>query len=177
MQRLFTRREKVILSIIIALAVFSVFFNFFIAPILKKNSTLNKEISITRTKLKKYLWLVSKKEQIQEKYGKLAMDLKLPGKGEDASVTALSALESLAQSANIRIIDIRPQVSTKSIGLYKESIVDIRVEGEMRNYLEFIFNLENSFTLLRIKRFQLSAKPNSQFLEGSFSISQISTAD
>lgn len=175
MPKILAKREKIILSATIGVIVFSLVFNFLIAPVLSKNDSLNKEINITRTKLKKYMRLLTQKEVIQTKYKKFSSTLRLPEQ-EDAAVSALAELENLANNANIRIIDIRPQPA-KSLNLYKEIIIDLRAEGNMESYLKFIYNIEHSLLSLAIKRLQLNAKPNAQVLEGSFSISQLSLSE
>jgi len=144
-------------------------FNFFILPALRKNDTLNKEINIIRLRLIKYAHLLSQKEIIQTKAGGLSAGLDLSGQQKDALVVILSELEGLAKNAGIRLVDVRPKP-----GKAKEITVDIKTEGDMQGYLKFIYSLENSLTLLTVNKFQLSAKANSQFLEGSFTVSQIS---
>lgn len=178
MQRILSQREKNILFAAAALTILSLLLNFFIIPSARTNFILNKEIGIARIKLKKYLRLTSQKEKTQNAYKKLTDDLGFSSTEADPLISALSELQRIAQNADIKIIDIRPQSTAKSSGLYKEATIDIRAEGQIKDYLKFIYSLENTFSLLRIKRFQLSAKPNNnQLLEGSFSISQISAAD
>lgn len=169
MLKILNKREKIILYATLGVVIFAVGFNFFIAPILAKNDYLNKEIALARAKLRKYRWLLSQKDYIQGKYNKFSSTLSVQ---KDTLTSALSEVENLAQDANIRIIDIRPQTSRGS-GSYQEMLIDLRTEGAMEGYLKFIYNLENSLSLLRIKRFQLSAKPNTAALEGSLSISKI----
>lgn len=173
MFKVFTKREKIILHLTICVIVFAISFNTFVNPVLTKNDTLNKEINITRTKLSKYLRLLSQKENIQSKYSSITSSVGIFSQQTDKSVNALAELENLAKRANIRIIDLRPQ-TTKSLALYKELPIDLRTEGTMENYLRFIYDMENSLLLLRIKRMQLNALPNTQTLEGNFSIAQLS---
>jgi Tfp pilus assembly protein PilO len=171
--RVLTKREKTILYITIVIFILSLGFNFFIVPILTKNEKLNKEIILARTRLKKHLQLLSQKEYIQSEYNKFSSNYKASNQQEGTLGSALSELENLAKNANIRIVDIRPE-ATKNLALYKEILIDLRTEGTMEGYLKFIYDLENSLSLLRIKRLRLSSKLNSQALEGSFSISQLS---
>lgn len=173
MKRLFTKREKVILFFTVAVIIFSIGFNFLISPVLKKNELLNKEINITRVKLSKYWRLLNQKEFIQNKYNKFSSASKLTEQQQDTLMAALTELENLAKDANIHIIDIRPE-SSKSVALYKEILINLKTEGTIEGYLKFIYDIENSFLLLRIKKFQLSSKPNIQELEGSFYILQLS---
>lgn len=172
MLRIFSKREKAILYTTIGVLIFALGFNFLIAPILTKNDYLNKEIALARAKLKKYRWLLSQKDHIKSKYDRFSSLIKLDSKQQDSLTATLSELENLAKNANIRIIDLRPQ-TYKTLDLYREILIDLRAEGTMEGYLNFIYNLENSLSLLRIKRFQFSAKPNVSTLEGNFSISHI----
>ncbi len=168
MQRILSSREKKILYITVGVIIFSFVFNTLISPFLKKNEDLNKEINITGAKLIKYMWLLAQKETIQGKYKKLSSSLKLPEQ-EDTIVSVLSELENLAKNANIHIVDIRPQIP-RSPDSYKELFIDLRAEGDMQGYLKFVYDIEHSLLSLTIKRLQLNIKPNTQVLEGVFTI-------
>ncbi len=151
---------------------FFVFFNFVISPVLDKYEALNKEINLAKVKFKKYLILLNRKDYIEKRYQKFSSGASVSQERGDSLVDVLSELESLAKEANMRIVDIRPQ-SPKTVDLYKEYMIDIKLEGNVEGFLKFIFNVENSLSLLRIKRFQLSAKQQSGLLEGTFSISKL----
>lgn len=174
-KRILSKRERVILYATISVVIFSIAFNLFIAPVLRKNESLNKEIKITRTKLRKYLRLINQKQAILEKYNKFSSNLKLSEQQQDTVVSTLSELEKLANNTNIKIIEIRPQ-TPKISGSYKEIAIDLRAEGDMEGYLKFIYDIEHSLLSMTIKKLQLNSKPNSQALEGIFSISQISAS-
>lgn len=175
MQRILTKREKIILFMAIGALVTSIVFNFVIDPVLTKSACLNKEISLTAAKLKKYLQLLSQKEQIKNQYDKFFESFRHFNNniGKDASVNMLSEIENLAKESRIQILDIRPE-TPKNADLYKELLIVLRTQGDMEGYLRFLYNLENSAILLSVKSFQLNSKPNSQFLEGNFIISRIS---
>lgn len=171
MLKVLNERERVSLYVATGVIISALCFNFIIAPIWNRNYILNKDIRISRAKLRKYLRLLSQKESIQNKYDKFSSTLKIYDEAQDTSVAALLELENLAKDANIRILDIRPQARLNN-PRDKEIIMDLRTEGLMDNYLKFIYNIENSPSLLRMKRCQLTAKPNTPNLEGIFSISQ-----
>ena len=176
MQKVFSKREKFIFYFTFGLIIFSLIFNFMLAPILRKSEQLSREIKISKVKLKKYALLLKQKDAIQNKYDKFKTASSLPMAGKDTSLLALSELETLAKDANILITDVRPEAA-HDLSLYKEIIVDLRTEGTMENYIKFLYNIENSLSLIRIKKFQLNVKPNSQNLEGIFTVSQLSVLD
>lgn len=176
MQRLISKREKTILFVTLAVILFSGVFTFFLSPLLKRADILNKEVKRARLKLKKYAYLLSQETQLKEKYDQFVSRQHLLGVAENPDVSVLSVLETLAKEANIRIIDIRPQ-TPRAAQQYRETSIDLRTEGTMEGYLKFLYSIENSLILLDIQRFQLNAKPGSQLLEGSFSISQVSLSE
>ncbi len=179
MIKLLKKREKIIFYLTIGVVLFSLIFNFVISPVMAKYANLNKEVSIARMKLNRYMFLLGEKDKIQKKYS--ARFNSLPNLSEfrqDSLVAALSELQNLAKSANIRIIDLRPQQGAKTGNQpYKEIIIDMRAEGSMEGYLKFIYDIENSLWILRIKKFQLLARTNSASLEGLFTISQVLLAN
>ncbi|MDD5595497.1 MAG: hypothetical protein PHY94_04535, partial [Candidatus Omnitrophica bacterium] len=67
MQKIISKREKTIFYLACTIIIFSLIFNFALSPIIKKNDLLNRQIVTTRAKLKKYLWLLSQKENIQKR--------------------------------------------------------------------------------------------------------------
>lgn len=169
MRSILNKREKILFEIAIAAIIFGFVFNIFLWPVLNKNYILNKEIGLTRIKLKRYLGLLKQKDYLENKYRDFSA---ISGTREDATLAGLSELEGIAKASDIRIIDIRPQTQ-KGSGLHQENLIDFRTEGTMESYIRFIYTIENSPSLLRIKKFQLNAKPNTSTLDGSFSISQI----
>jgi hypothetical protein len=174
MKKSLTKRESLILYLTIFLVIFAILFNFLILPVITKINNVNREIKLVQAKLNKYSLLLSRKDYIQNQYSKFS-SVQVPlGQREDSLVGTLKELENLARQANIRIIDIRPQGPSKNLTSYQETLVDLKTEGAIEGYFNFIYHLENSPVLLRINKFQLTAKTNTEVLTGSFTISQLS---
>jgi len=170
MQKMLSKREKTIAFLTFGVIGSGLVFNFLVGPMLSKNDTLNREIKVARTKLIKYLQLLNRKDLLETRYGKAVSSSK-GGEGA-ASVSALNELEELAKAADVRIIDIRPENAERT-GAYKEAMIDLRTEATMNAYLKFIYDIENSLSLLHVKRMQINTRSNNPALEGSFSISQL----
>jgi hypothetical protein len=171
MPRTLAKREKIILYLAGCSVIVSLAFNFLLGPLIARNNQLNQEINASRERIKKYLLVLKEKGRIQNQYTSLRLTKITPG--QDTDVGVLSELETLAKSDNIRILEIRPQ-SSQNLDLYKETFIIVRTEAPIESYLKFIYDLENSLLLLKIKQLQLVAKPPGQFLEGTLLISQIS---
>ena len=170
MQKVLNKREKIFVFLTFGAIIFSVLFYFFIDPTLSRNTKLNQEISFTRSKLKKYMQLLSQKDYIRDRYSKVPFSKSAPEISQDTFINVLAEIENLAKLANIRIVDIRPQNSSEAT--YKEVLLGLKTEGNVEGYIKFNYSIENSLFLLKIKRFQLNVKPNSVDLEGTFTISQ-----
>lgn len=176
MHKLLTTREKIIFISTIGVLIFSLVFNLFISPIVNKSEILNKDIQRTRAKLKKYRQLLSQKEQLQKMFSDFFPSLKAASRQGDAVESTLFDLENLAKEAGIRIVNIRPNAS-KGSDLFQETLIDLKTEGTSDGYLKFIYNIENSPSLFKIKTLQLTSRPNAQVLEGAFLISQLSVLE
>ncbi|MBI5873944.1 MAG: hypothetical protein HZB36_07410 [Candidatus Omnitrophica bacterium] len=174
MLKFLTQKEKIILSVAAGLITAGIVFNFLIIPTLTENARLNGEIRITRGKFLRYTKLLASKRDIQEKYEKFYASFKMSRIEQDALAGILSEFEDLAGASGVHIVDIRPDMAEKDPGKVKGITVELRVKGTSDAYMKFIYAIENSLSLLRIKKFQLNAKPNSQTLEGVFSILQLS---
>lgn len=174
MPKLFSSREKMIFYAVIYIAAFSVLFRFIFVPVMNKNEYLNKEIRASLIKLKKYNRLLKGKQEILNRYQQFFPDYKLAGDEEkqEPLSAALSELQKSAAASNIRIVDIRPQIAAAKKSAQKELVIDMRAQATMEEYLKFIYDIETSASFLNINRLQFMAKPNTQDLEGIFSIAK-----
>jgi len=175
MQKVFNKREKTTLYLTVGVIISAVFFNFVIIPLLNKNDLLSKEINVSRAKLQKYLWLLSQKDYIENKYSKFSSLGNNKSSKDNSLVGVLSELEDMAKNSGIKIIDIRPGANMENNS--KTISADLRAEGKMEGYLKFMYNIENSFSVLRIKEFQISSRPNNPLLEGNFTIQKLAGSD
>lgn len=175
MQKILSTREKRIFYLTLGVAAFALCYNFFLSPVAAKFDQLNRQIELTGAKLNKYTRLLEQKEAIRASYEKYASGLPIAEGQEKAS--PLADLENLCRNSGIRILDLRPQGANRSSLGYSEALIDLRAEGSIEGYMNFMYNLENSLALLRVKSFQLSVRPNTTDLEGNFSISQFSPAE
>lgn len=176
MLKILTKRERVILYLTLAVIISAISFNFVIAPVATKNEVLNKEIKITQARLKKYLRLQAQKEGILDRYNQISQGMSAIGTRAGNFTSGLSEIENIARASGISIVEIRPQATAttkKTSEVYQEVCIDLRTEGREEGYLKFMSNIENSLSLLHITRCQLLSKPNTQTLEGYFTISQL----
>ena len=127
-------------------------------------------------KFNKYNKLLNQKEFIEEKYRSFFSDNNIIVQPDAAPTTIFSELEKLAIASDISIIDFRPESRGLDSGKQKkirEIKIELRTEGAIEGCLKFIYGIENSSSILKIKKMQLNVKPNTKILECSFSLSQV----
>lgn len=168
--KVLTKREKAVLYTAGFSIAFALCFNFIFAPFIEKNADLNRQIGAARTKIKNYRRLLKEKENIQNQFKQLSSMLG-DGTGNPA-MDALEEIESTTKSAHVRIIEVRPQ-GYKQSRKGRERQIEVRAEAAMEGYFKFIYELENSLSLLRIKSFQMSSRPGSDMIEAVFQLSEV----
>lgn len=172
LKKILTKREKLILYICTGVIAFVIVFRFIIRPLILKYSFLSQDIRISRGRLVKYRQILRQKDVIQNRYSRFALGASLFEQPQDTYAAVLSELECLAKTTGIKITDVRPQ--DRTVSQREEVTIDLRTEGALEGYMKFIYEAENSFSLLRIKRLQLNVRPGTDDLEGSLSIYQLS---
>jgi hypothetical protein len=175
MLKVLSKREKNILYSTIGVILFAIVFNLLLYPFFSRNARLNKEIELTRGKLKNYYWLLSQKEAIMSRYSKF--NLSSATAQEDPIVSGLRQLEDMAKDSGIRIIDIRPEQAPAGAAASREASIELRAEGLSADFLKFLYDIEESLSLLRVRKFQLTSRANTQALEGRFTIALLFAPD
>ncbi len=170
--KILTKRERIILFLTFGVIVSSLIFNFIFIPLKNRFSSLNQQILSNRVKLEKSLKLLGERERIKTRYTEISSLIKKDISEEEILADTLSELENFANISEFRIIDVRPQSPKITTG-YKEFLIEIRGEARIEGALRFIYELENSTYLLKIKRFQLNPKAEGN-IEGNLLISKIS---
>lgn len=173
MSRVLKKREQLLLYIIFGLLSASLIFKFVVYPFWQNNQSLNKEIARTKLKLIKYLEVLNRRDAL-DKYPDSSPGLTALQHKGDSPVAILAELEHISQKTNVKILDIRPQTITRASRI-KEISFDLRTEADIESYLNFIYEIENSIFLLKIKKILLRATAVSAFLEGAFTIMQTSS--
>jgi hypothetical protein len=170
MPQLLNKREKIILYALIGILILGSAMNFFIMPFLNKNEAMNREIGLQRIKFVKYSRLLRQKGAISERYNNTFSYSQDPGQNEDTLVATLAELEGLAKASDIRIVEIRPEQGS-GVRRANDATIVLRAESDMEGYFNFLHSLENSASLLTVKKIMLAAKPSSAVLEGTFYLS------
>ena len=170
--KILSLREKRILWVVVGLLAVGLPAQILVFPLLESHRDLDKKILAAQIKANKYERLIQRKDALQKKYQAISFVLKNSSGAQETIVEGLSELESLARESGIRILDIRPQLLKKDSSI-KETGIELKAAANMEGFIRFIYKVERSLTLFKIKKIQLTTKPGSPMLEGSFSIARL----
>ena len=161
-----SKREKYIFIVTVAIIMSALAYNFIIEPIFKKWHSVNNEIIIEKTRLKKGLKLLDDRNTIINEYNTYAASLKNMSK-------ILSYIEKEALSSGIKTANIRPRPVIQK-ELYKEYVIELQIEGTFSSINKFVSELINSPIFITVKRFDLRAVTGtSSYLKGTLILSKL----
>lgn len=153
------RREKLILCLAVFFVSLTLLDRLMISPIFSKIKSLNEEIKIKESAIKKDLRILALKDRILEESAKYASLLNNPefNSEEERATFLLKEIEGLANKNSVYLVDMKP-MGLKDIGSVKKYLITLNSEAQMEQLINFIFNIESSNKLLRVERYQISPK-------------------
>ncbi len=129
-----------------------------VSPVFSKIKSLNNQVRDKQAEIKKNLRLLAQKDRIitgSVKYSSFLGDARL---SDDQQVTlVLKELESLASKSSVYLVDMKP-AGVKTSGSSKIIMINLNCEAQMEQLVNFMYNLENSNSLISIEKYQLVPK-------------------
>ena len=168
-----SKREKIILYSATFFISLSLLDRSIIYPIASKIESLNKEIQDKEVGIVKNLRILAQKDRILAESAKYASFLNSPKTEEEQMSYLLKEIESLANKSSVYLVDLKP-AGLKSTGSVNKYSINLNCEAQMEQIAEFMYNIENSNSLLSIDRYQISPKSKeSSVAKCSMSIGKI----
>lgn len=134
---------------------------------------LNEKIVSKEVQLVKNLKILAQKDAIDVLYSKYSDSIKMKGSEQEEIAIILREIENIARGNNTYITDIKPQ-KVEDKDFYKVYYVDLEAEGNISNLTKFIYELQSSNQILKVKRLQLTPKGDAgDVLKGSMVITKI----
>lgn len=152
-----SRKEKIGLSLALAVMVVAFLDRLIISPIRGRISQINQNIQISEKQLAHDLRNLHQKDQIEQAFQKYVGYVERSGSDEEEVAKILGEIESLSRQSGVYLADMKPQ-APKAVDFYKEYTIEIEVEGEMIPITTFLHQLNTSKQLLRIKKLRLASK-------------------
>jgi len=113
------------------------------------------------------------KRSITQEYQKYIQYVSKSGSDEEEVAKILGEIETLARQTAINLVDMKPQ-TTREIDFYKQYLIEVEAEGEMKDLVNFLHQLNISSQLLRAEKLRLSLpKKDSTVIKSSMLISKV----
>jgi len=171
MKKELTRREKVLFFGTILLLLGWILYEGIWSSIIQEWKNVSQEISIQEKKLEKSLRIISRQDEIERKYKKYANATVNSEETEIAVV--LKEVEQIANKTNVKTTNIKAQ-PVKDMKFYKKVTVGVECEANIKDLVQFIYNLQKSPQILRVQKLRMGTKgKNEAFLKVSFLIDKI----
>jgi hypothetical protein len=158
MFKLFSRlskRERIIVYLLLAAISFLLFDRVVLAPIGKRMDTLNNEIISQEKKLIRSMHIVQQEESIINEYNEYTKQLNQARSDEGEITVFQKSVEELTKKANLSVINMQPSEVEKA-GLYKKYAIKLDAEATAVQLTDFLYQLERDSQLMRVSEFSLS---------------------
>lgn len=151
------KREKYLLYATVTIIVFVFFDKAIFSPVMAVLEKLNKQIITCERNLENSVLILNKEEFITSNYAERIKDLKKKSSNEEEISAMSGEIERLARATSILIKNIKPLSSIEG-DLYIKYKIDIEGESNMPHLMDFIYQLEKSPQLYRVKKLNLVSK-------------------
>lgn len=168
-----SRRERNILYLAVIVISGVLLYIVMIEPLRKKWRELNESISSKEMQLLKNQKILAQKDIIAQLYDKYAENIKMKGTVEEETAVILREIENIARTSNTYITDIKP-LKVEDKEFYKEYSVELEAEGDISGLAKFIYDLQNSKQILKVKYLRLNPRDEaSDTLKGYMIVTKI----
>ncbi|MFC1807840.1 type 4a pilus biogenesis protein PilO [Candidatus Omnitrophota bacterium] len=150
-------KEKLILACAVIFVLSALIDRLVITPIGDKIGSINQQIKLDESQLKRHLRNFNQRADVKKEYDKYAPYVKKVGSDEEETAKILGEIEELARKADVRLVDMKPR-PPEEVDFYKEYTVELEAEGEMNTVVTFLFKLNSSTQLLRAEKLRINPK-------------------
>jgi hypothetical protein len=153
-----SKKDKVIFYVAVGVVSLLILDRAIISPVFSKIRSLNQEIQDRQVNIKKNLRILAQKDRIVTQGAKYSSFLGASNVSDDEQVTlVLKELESLANKSSVYLVDMKPG-GIKESGSSKRILINLNCEAQMEQLVDFMYNMENSNSLISIEKYQLTPK-------------------
>jgi len=170
----FSKRERLFLVVTVTIIAVAIGYALILEPLSSKWRDFDRQIGQRILKLNKNLGILKREKSIKAEFAKYAEHTKSMGTDEEVIASLLKAIEQKAGQTQTRITNIRPR-PVKDFGFYKEFVFEVISESSLEELLRFVYELQNSKELLKVKKLTLTLKSSqTHLLRGVMDIIKVS---
>lgn len=170
-----SKKEKALLYAAVFVGLVVLLDRAIIYPVYAKIRSLHTQIKEKEFTIVKEMRILAMKDKIAGEAKKYSSYAGVALSEEEEITTLLKEIESLANKSSLYVVDMKPAGAKEEKDKSKKFLVSLSCEGQMEQIMDFMYNVENSKSLLSIERYQISPKSReSSVATSSMTISKIS---
>ncbi len=153
------KNELLLVYVIGGILVFLVLPRAIFGPFASKLSELSREVTLSEARLKKNITLAENKDLIEKEYDKYASYFSMIAFSDEETVAAfLKEVEKASRSSGLAILDMKPQRDIKEDKFSKQYSISVKAEGNMKQTVSFLYELQTSSLLFSVDKMVLVPK-------------------
>jgi hypothetical protein len=151
-----SNRERTLLYVTVGAVGLALWYSYLMGPMIGRWRNLRARVDRSELQYEKFARVARREDTTRMEYQAIADRLKMKGSDQEEMAVLLKEIESLARN-RIRITNVTPH-SVKEFGFYKRFNVEIDCEARMEELVRFIYEAEESESLLRLHRLRVQVK-------------------
>jgi hypothetical protein len=172
---LLSSKEKKWAFIALSVAMGALIYGWLVDPIFEDSSKNDGRLRAKKTALKKSFASIAQSEALKADYERTAGHALLSAEQEDVT-ESLKNLEQIANEYSILLANVNPQIFEGDEDGSRRILFDVSARADVMSFVRFLYRLETSPHLLRVKRFTVSAgSQETEGLQCTLLISELST--
>lgn len=173
--KLLSKTERRWLVGALGLGVAAFLYAFVAEPLGQSALDWGRRLQVKKGTLKKNLNDTAQYEALRAEYERVR-DQMTPADSGEMSSASLGNLEKIAGACGVFIASVKPQTLDEEDGGQRRVLLDVTAQGDAQGLTRFLYQLETSAYLFRVKRFTISsvAMNTSGRLQCALLISQLS---
>ncbi len=171
--RVLSQREKIFVGLTLMTAAVTFLWGVVLEPLGLRWRTINRQIADNQNYLRKNSALLLGYDALKNNYRDVVGMTALAQQDQDTPAETLAHIQEISAAASCVIKNVKPR-APKALGKYQEAAYEVVAEGGIDQLANFIYQLETSPRMLKIKRFTLLSRSESaQQLKGTFVIGKL----
>lgn len=172
----FSGKEKRLALAVLAVALGAAFYAWVAEPMFAGASSGKSAFQSKKAVFNKSLKSLAEYDALKAEYDRMASGVPVLAGKQDIT-ESLRILEKIAQECSVSMVSVKPQVFEEDDGS-KRTLFDLSAHMEPGSLVRFLYELETSPYLLRVKRLNVSAgnQGSSSDLQCTLLISQLSAS-
>ncbi|MBF0253005.1 MAG: hypothetical protein HQL29_04235 [Candidatus Omnitrophica bacterium] len=152
-------REKILLGCIAVLLLLFSVERFIVSPFSGKLEITRIKMKNAESRLNRLYRLDAQSDSIKNVYAEIKNFIEASQAGEDILPAVMNEMENIAYQNEVKLINMKPeQPDNEEKNFYKTRDITLKIEGQQKDIITFIYKIETGSYALRISRIDMKVQ-------------------